>query len=117
MAGEARQSTNPNHRLKKTCHLQEITYSRKKKQQELDRTKQDVLSDKIPSMVADSGATSSCGRVNDPFNQTGLPSTKLFHTPLGQMAQALETENFITWRTSMNSGLSHRTTTQFPPKC
>ena len=41
-------------------------------------------------MVADSGATLSCGRVNNSFIQKGQPSTKLFHTPSGQMAQASE---------------------------
>ena len=41
-------------------------------------------------MVADSGATSSWGRVNDTFIQTELPSIKLFYTPLGQMSQASE---------------------------
>ena len=41
-------------------------------------------------MVADSGATSSCGRVSDPFITTGKPSTKTFHTPFGQVAEASE---------------------------
>ena len=53
--------------------------------------KQDILSGKIPLMVADSGAKSSCGRVNDTFIRTEQPSTKMIHTPLGRMAQALET--------------------------
>ena len=43
--------------------------------------KQDVVSGKIPSFVADF----------HPFIRAGLPSAKRFHTPLGQMAQASET--------------------------
>ena len=50
-----------------------------------------MLKGVVPYMVADSGATSSCGRPNDPFIKTGQPSTKIFHTPFGQVAQATET--------------------------
>ena len=42
-------------------------------------------------MVADSGATSSCGKPSDPFIKTEKPSTKQFHTPFGQVAQATKT--------------------------
>ena len=71
---------------------QEMTHSRKRKQREINNMKQEVLNGKIPSMVADSGATSCCGIVNDPLIRTGHLSTKLFYTPLGQMVQESETE-------------------------
>ena len=41
-------------------------------------------------MIANSDATSSCGRPTDLFIKTGQPSTKKFHTPFGQMAQAIK---------------------------
>ena len=41
-------------------------------------------------MVADSGATSSCGWVSDPFITTRKPSTKTFHTLFGQVLQTIE---------------------------
>ena len=67
------------------------TYSTKKKEKELQDIKMKMLKGVVPYMVADSGATSSCGRPNDPFIKTGQPSTKIFHTPFGQVAQATET--------------------------
>ena len=66
-------------------------YNRKKKQWELNNTKQKVLSGQIPYMVADSGATLSCRRTRDPFTRMGQPLTKRFNTPFGQMVQATET--------------------------
>ena len=43
----------------KVHHQKETAYSRKKKAQEPDKTKEDVLSGRIPSIVADFGATSN----------------------------------------------------------
>ena len=55
---------------------QETNYSRKKKQQEFNDTRQKVLSGRIPYMVTDSGATSSYGRTSNPFIGMGQLSTK-----------------------------------------
>ena len=50
-----------------------------------------MLKGQIPYMVADSGATSSCGRTSNPFIKTGQSSKKKFHMPFSHMAQATET--------------------------
>ena len=54
-----------------------------------------MLSGKMPSIVADSGATSNCGWVNNPFIYTGEPPAKVFKMPLGQVAKASEQATFI----------------------
>ena len=72
---------------------QETMYIIKKKQEELNKIKQKVLNRQITYMVADSGATSSCGRMSNPFIRIGQPSTNRFHTPFRQMAQATEIEH------------------------
>ena len=58
--------------------------------QEIQQTRQDVQSGKIPSIVVDSSATSNCGWVNDPFIYTCTQSAKVFQTPLGQVAKAFK---------------------------
>ena len=50
-----------------------------------------MLKGLVPYMVANSGATSSCGKPNDPFIKTGKPSTKKFCIPFGQVSHATET--------------------------
>ena len=45
----------------------------------------------VPYMVADSGANSSYGRPNDHFIKIRQASTKKFHTPFEQVAQATKT--------------------------
>ena len=72
--------------------VKETAYNKKKKEQEDQETRQKILKGLIPYMVADSGATSSCGRPSNQFIKTGKPSTKKFHTPFGQVAQATKTE-------------------------
>ena len=47
-----------------------------------------VLDGSIPSGISDTGATSTAGRPQDPFIQTDIPSTKVFHLPTGGTAHA-----------------------------
>ena len=49
-----------------------------------------MQSGKILSIIADSGATTHCGQVNDPFIHTSKSLTKVFQTSLGQVAKAFE---------------------------
>ena len=67
------------------------TFSKKKKEEKEKEMKQKILRGIIPYMVADSGASSSCGRPSNPFIKTGKLSTKKFQTPFGQVAQATKT--------------------------
>ena len=50
---------------------------------------------KIPSIIADSGATWHCGKVSNPFLDAWLLLTKIFHTPFGQTANATQTAKLI----------------------
>ena len=53
-----------------------------------ERIRDAVECEDIPSAVADSGATSSCGKTGDPFHLTSVPSGKTFHMPDGGKASA-----------------------------
>ena len=44
------------------------------KQKELECIRKGVLNEREPSIVADLGTTSSCGRIDDLFIPTGIPS-------------------------------------------
>ena len=50
---------------------------------------------KMPSILADPGAMAHCGQVNDPFNNTGKPSTKVFQMPLGHVAKSFKQTKLI----------------------
>ena len=67
-----------------------IQFSKRKKKEEAKLIKQKVLKGILPYMVADSGATLSCGQTGDPFIKMGKQSTKPFHTPFGQVTNAME---------------------------
>ncbi len=50
-----------------------------------------VLNGAIPSAVADSGASSNVGTIDNPFPRTGKPSNKVFILPGGQTVASTET--------------------------
>ena len=69
-----------------------------------------ILGRKILYMLADSGATLGCGRVNDSFIRTGKQSTKIFYMPLGQIVQASKTAHLVrelTQTVDIVPGLQH----------
>ena len=68
---------------------------KRKKEQEMQKFQSDVQRGKIPSIIADSGATSLSGNETDPFIITDKLLTKVFHTPLGQVAKAMHTAKLI----------------------
>ena len=43
-----------------------------------------------PTAILDSGATSSCGKLGDPFLETGVKSEKIFQMPNGHKSPASE---------------------------
>lgn len=43
-----------------------------------------------PLIVSDSGATSNCGKMKDPFILMGIPSGSAFNIPLGQVTEVTE---------------------------
>ena len=47
------------------------------------------------SAVADMGATSSVGMLNDPFEETNEPSHKIFTMPVGNTARATNKAKLI----------------------
>ena len=55
-----------------------------------EKLRNDVMTGQIPSAIADSGATSSCGKVGDPLIPTGIPSNKTFVMPNGEQTVASE---------------------------
>ena len=65
-------------------------YSEKKKKEEVKQSKQGVLKQTLPYKVVDSGTTLNCGRTGDPFIKTEKQSTKSYHTPFDQVANAME---------------------------
>ena len=73
----------------------ETAYSKEKKEQEMHNIRSDVQSGKIPSIIANSGATSHCGSKDNRFIHTCKPSTKVFHTPLEQMAKSTNKAKLI----------------------
>ena len=64
--------------------------NRRARKQENERMKREITLRKSPTGVMDSGATSSCGRLRDPFIKTGELSHKQFQVPTGQIVQATE---------------------------
>ena len=51
--------------------------------EEESKMKEGVLNGTIPSGVKDSGATSTCGKLGNPFIQTNRKSSKIFNMPTG----------------------------------
>ena len=64
--------------------------NRRARKQENEKMKSELTLRKSPTGVIDLGATSSCGRVVDPFIKTGELSHKQFQVPTGQIVQAME---------------------------
>ena len=54
----------------------------------MQKLEHDVPNGKMPSVIANSGATSHCSYKEDSFIHAGKSSPKVFHTPLGQIAKA-----------------------------
>ena len=50
---------------------------------EEEQLKKGILDGSIPSGVSDTGATSTAGKENDPFEETNIKSNKIFHLPTG----------------------------------
>ena len=73
---------------------QKLEYRRARKQ-ENDRMRRKILLGTVPSGIVDSGATSSCGKVSDPFIHTGELSHKQFQFPMGQVVPATEIEKLL----------------------
>ena len=48
-----------------------------------------------PSGIVDSGATSSCGKMSDPFIRTSELSHKQFQVPMGQVVPASKTAKLL----------------------
>ena len=58
--------------------------NRRARKQENERMKREITLRKSPTGIIDSGATSSCGRLIDPFIKTGELLHKQFQVPMGQ---------------------------------
>ena len=52
-----------------------------------------VLKGEIPYGIADSGASSTVGQINDPFDETNKKSNKIFQMPTGNLAPASEVKH------------------------
>ena len=55
---------------------------------EEEQLKKGILNGSIPSGVSNTGATSTTGKENDPFEQTNIKSNKIFHLPTGSTTAA-----------------------------
>jgi hypothetical protein len=60
-----------------------------------EELRQGIMDGTIPSMIADSGATSGVGTKDDPSHRTGEPSNKQFILPSGQLIQATEKAEYL----------------------
>ena len=53
-----------------------------------EQIKAGIIDGTIASAISDTGATSTAGKPNDPFQETGQTSTKVFTLPTGGIAAA-----------------------------
>ena len=61
----------------------------------MKQIKQELFNRKMPSIMADLGATSNCGQSSNPVVCTSIPFAKIFQMPLGQKAQTSKQANLL----------------------
>ena len=66
------------------------TYQQKKQEQTIQALKEGMHTGNIPSIEADSGATTHCGKTSDPFIYIGQRATKILQRPFRQTAQSTQ---------------------------